>query len=113
MPQHQNEVGIVRHTANIGDAMVRAMVDSAAAGDLKSEVYVAGMSVGFARGTMPSAMHFWSNTDYAASGLAALRCGVTVPLDLDPAGLGDMRTAELIWNLGRAPFAAPVSSRCW
>lgn len=55
----------MRHTANIGNAMVRAMVDSAAAGDLKSEMYVAGMSVGFARGTMPPAMHFWSNTDYA------------------------------------------------
>ena len=56
MPQSREEIAVVRHTAAIGDAMVRAMVDKAAVGISESEVYAAGMAAGYARGAIPSAM---------------------------------------------------------
>lgn len=68
MPLSPEEVAIVRHSAGIGDAMARAMVDTAAAGVSESEVYAAGMAAGYARGTTPAAMHFWSGPDPLASG---------------------------------------------
>ncbi|NBE93074.1 aminopeptidase P family protein [Nonomuraea sp. KC401] len=63
------ELDLVRHSAAIGDAMVRAMVETAAPGVSESEVYAAGMYEGYRRGTLPAAMHFWSGPDQVASGL--------------------------------------------
>ncbi len=62
------EIAVVRHSARIGDAMVRAMVETAAAGVPESEVYAAGMAAGYARGTTPAAMHFWTGPAPLASG---------------------------------------------
>ncbi|WP_433444843.1 M24 family metallopeptidase [Nonomuraea sp. CA-141351] len=68
LPLSQEEIAAVRYSASIGDAMVRAMVDTAAPGVPESEVYAAGMSAGYARGTIPPAMHLWSGPDPVSTG---------------------------------------------
>ena len=97
MPQSQEEIAVVRHTAGIGDAMVRAMVDTAAAGVLESEVYAAGMAAGYARGAMPTAMHFWSGPDPIASGWPQWGYRPQAPRILQD---GDVITSELFCNFG-------------
>ena len=97
MPQSLEEIAVVRHCASIGDAMVGAMVDTAAAGISESEVYAAGMSAGFARGAMPSAMHFWSGPDPVASGWPQWGYRPQAPRILQD---GDVISAELFCNVG-------------
>lgn len=43
-------VALVRRSAEIGDAMVQAMVDTAGPGVSEAEVYAAGMFEGYRRG---------------------------------------------------------------
>lgn len=69
MPLGPEEIAVVRHSAGIGDAMARAMVDAAAVGVSESDVYAAGMAAAYARGTTPAAMHLWSGPDPLARGL--------------------------------------------
>lgn len=69
MPLGAEEIAVVRRSAAIGDAMARAMVEAAAPGVPESAVYAAGMAAGYARGTTPAAMHFWSGPAPLASGL--------------------------------------------
>ena len=97
MPQSQEELAVVRHSASIGDAMVRAMVDTAGAGVSESEVYAAGMSAGFSRGAMPPAMHFWSGPDPVASGWPQWGYRPQAPRILQD---GDVITAELFCSFG-------------
>ncbi|MGV9797074.1 M24 family metallopeptidase [Mycobacterium sp. NPDC003449] len=91
------EIDAVRHSAGIGDAMVRAMVDTAAAGVPESEVYAAGMAAGYARGTLPAAMHFWSGPDPLARGLPPWGYRPQAPRILRE---GDTIYAEVFCNFG-------------
>lgn len=91
------EIAVVRRSANIGDAMVRAMAETAAPGVRESEVYAAGMAAGYARGTTPAAMHFWSGPAPLASGLP--------PWSYRPQSArilqdGDIISAEVFSNVG-------------
>jgi Xaa-Pro aminopeptidase len=97
MPLSPEEIAVVRHSASIGDAMVRAMVATAAAGVSESEVYAAGMSVGYARGTIPAAMHFWTGPDPLASGWPQWGYRPQAPRILRD---GDIVTAEVFCNFG-------------
>ncbi len=97
MPLSHEEIAVVRHSARIGDAMVRAMVDTAAAGVPESEVYAAGMAAGYARGTIPAAMHFWSGPDPLASGLPQWGYRPQAPRVLRD---GDIISAEVFCNVG-------------
>jgi Xaa-Pro aminopeptidase len=97
MALSQEEIAVVRHSANIGDAMVRAMVDTAGPGILESEVYAAGMSAGFARGTVPSPMHFWSGPDPVASGWPTWGYRPQAPRILQD---GDVISAEVFCQFG-------------
>ena len=97
MPQSQEEIAVVRHTASIGDAMVRAMVATAAVGVLESEVYAAGMAAGYSRGAVPPAMHFWSGPDPVATGLPQWGYRPQKPRVLEE---GDVITSELFCNFG-------------
>jgi len=96
-PQSKEEIAVVRHSASIGDSMVRAMVQTAAPGVLESEVYAAGMAAGFSRGAMPSPMHFWSGPDPVASGLPQWAYRPQAPRVLQN---GDVITAEVFCNFG-------------
>jgi Xaa-Pro aminopeptidase len=91
------EIAVVRHSAGIGDAMARAMVDTAAAGVSESEVYAAGMAAGYARGTTPAAMHFWSGPDPLASGLPQWGYRPQAPRVLRD---GDIISAEVFCAFG-------------
>ena len=97
MPLSSEEIAVVRHSASIGDAMVRAMVDTAAAGVSESVVYAAGMAAGYARGTIPAAMHFWSGPDPLASGLPQWGYRPQAPRILQD---GDIISAEVFSNFG-------------
>jgi Xaa-Pro aminopeptidase len=97
MPLGAEEVAAVRHSAGIGDAMVRAMVDTAAAGVSESVVYAAGMAAGFARGTTPAAMHFWSGPDPLASGPPQWSYRPQAPRILRE---GDVISAEVFSHFG-------------
>ena len=97
MPQSEEEIAVIRHSASIGDAMVRAMVEKAAAGVLESEVYAAGMSAGFAHGAVPSPMHFWSGPDPVATGWPQWGYRPQSPRTLQD---GDVITSELFCNFG-------------
>ncbi|MFJ8748392.1 M24 family metallopeptidase [Streptomyces sp. NPDC102441] len=97
MPLGPEEVAVVRHSAGIGDAMVAAMAATAAAGVPESEVYAAGMSAGYARGTVPAAMHFWSGPAPLASGLPQWAYRPQAPRILRD---GDIISAEVFCNFG-------------
>ncbi|TDD25557.1 M24 family peptidase [Nonomuraea diastatica] len=91
------EIDVVRHSAGIGDAMVHAMVETAAPGVPESEVYAAGMAEGYRRGTLPAAMHFWSGPDPVASSLPEWGYRPTAPRVLRE---GDVIYAEVFANFG-------------
>ncbi|MFH8446358.1 M24 family metallopeptidase [Streptomyces sp. NPDC018026] len=91
------EIAVVRHSARIGDAMVRAMVGTAAAGVPESEVYAAGMATGYAHGTTPAAMHFWTGPAPLASGPPQWSYRPQAPRVLEH---GDVVSAEVFSNAG-------------
>ncbi|MFD6189703.1 M24 family metallopeptidase [Streptomyces sp. NPDC060275] len=95
MPLGPEEIAVVRHSARIGDAMVRAMVGTAAAGVPESEVYAAGMAAGYARGTTPAAMHFWTGPAPLASGPPPWSYRPQAPRVLEH---GDVVSAEVFSN---------------
>ncbi|MBB3053186.1 Xaa-Pro aminopeptidase [Prauserella isguenensis] len=97
MPLGAEEIAVVRYAASIGDAMVRAMVDTAAAGVSESVVYAAGMAAGYAYGTTPAAMHFWSGPAPLASGLPQWSYRPQAPRTLCD---GDIISAEVFSNFG-------------
>lgn len=97
MPLGAEEIAAVRRSAHIGDAMAQAMVDTAAAGVAESEVYAAGMAAGYARGTTPAAMHFWTGPEPLASGLPQWSYRPQAPRLLQD---GDIISAEVFSNVG-------------
>ncbi|MGP5717374.1 M24 family metallopeptidase [Brachybacterium tyrofermentans] len=96
MPLGAEEIAVVRRSAAIGDAMVRAMVEAAAPGVPESEVYAAGMAAGYAHGTTPAAMHFWSGRAPLASGLPPWSYRPQAPRIL---AAGDVISAEVFSNV--------------
>lgn len=96
MPLGAEEIAVVRRSAAIGDAMARAMVETAAVGVPESEVYAAGMAAGYARGTTPAAMHFWTGPDPLASGLPQWSYRPQAPRVLAD---GDIISAEVFSNV--------------
>jgi Xaa-Pro aminopeptidase len=97
MPLSTEEIAVVRHAAGIGDAMVAAMVATAAAGVLESEVYAAGMAAGYARGSTPAAMHLYSGPDPLARALPPWSYRPQAPRVLAD---GDVVSAEVFSNAG-------------
>ncbi len=97
MPLSDEEIAVVRRAASIGDAMVTAMVDTAAPGVSESEVYAAGMAAGYASGTTPAAMHMYSGPDPLARALPPWSYRPQQPRTLAE---GDVVSAEVFSNLG-------------
>lgn len=91
------EIAVVRHAAGVGDAMVRAMVETAAPGVGENEVFAAGMAEGYRRGTIPPAMHFWSGADPVAVGWPAWGYRAQAPRVLQD---GDIIYAEVFSQFG-------------
>ncbi|MFC7674232.1 M24 family metallopeptidase [Mycolicibacterium sp. GCM10028919] len=97
MPLSSEEIAVVRHAARIGDAMVAAMVDTAAAGVTESAVYAAGMAAGYACGTTPAAMHLYSGPDPLARAIPPWSYRPQAPRVLAD---GDVVSAEIFSNVG-------------
>jgi Xaa-Pro aminopeptidase len=55
-PLGEEEIAVVRYSANIGDAMVEAMVEAAGPGVPENQVYAAGMAAAHAHGTIVPVM---------------------------------------------------------
>jgi hypothetical protein len=104
MPLGAEEIAVVRRSAGIGDAMVRAMVETAAAGVPESEVYAASMAAGYARATTPAAMHMWTGPAPLASGLPPWSYRPPAPRVLRH---GDVISAEVFSNVARPPLTTP------
>lgn len=93
----QEEIAVVRHSASIGDAMVKAMVATAAPGIPESRVYAAGMATGYGHGSLPPSMHLWSGPDVVAAGPPAWGHRPQAPRVLQN---GDVIYAEVFSNFG-------------
>ncbi|MEV8506133.1 M24 family peptidase [Actinoplanes sp. NPDC051475] len=93
----QEELAALRQSARIGDAMVEAMVATAAPGVPESQVYAAGMAEGYGHGTLPAAMHLWSGPDVVAAGPPAWGHRPQAPRVLAD---GDVIYAEVFANFG-------------
>lgn len=91
------ELAVVRHSAAIGDEMVRAMVRAARAGVLESEVYAAGIAAALARGTVVPGMHFWSGPTPLGFGPPQWAYRPQAPRVLED---GDTIKAEVYCNFG-------------
>ncbi|GAA5043122.1 M24 family metallopeptidase [Nocardia callitridis] len=91
------EIAVLRHSASIGDAMVAAMVATAAPGVPESQVYAAGMAQGYGHGSLPPAMHLWSGADVVAAGPPAWGYRPQAPRVLAD---GDVIYAEVFSNFG-------------
>ncbi|MFI1461769.1 M24 family metallopeptidase [Nocardia carnea] len=97
MPLSAEEIAVVRRAGSIGDAMVAAMVATAAAGVSESDVYAAGMAAGYARGATPAAMHLYSGPAPLARALPPWSYRPQAPRILAD---GDVVSAEVFANLG-------------
>ncbi|MBY8857433.1 M24 family metallopeptidase [Nocardia sp. CA2R105] len=93
----EEEIAVLRHSAGIGDAMVAAMVATAAPGVSESRVYAAGMAEGYGHGSLPPAMHLWSGPDVVAAGPPAWGHRPQAPRILDD---GDIIYAEVFSAFG-------------
>lgn len=91
------EIEVLRRAARIGDAMVEAMVNTAAAGVPENEVYAAGMGEGFRQGGFPPAMHLWAGHDVIATGPPAWSYRPEAPRVLRD---GDIIYAEVFSTFG-------------
>jgi Xaa-Pro aminopeptidase len=97
MPLSREEIAVVRHSASVGDSVVRAMAETAAAGVSEAAVYAAAMSKGYSSGTIPAAIHFYSSPDPAAAGWPQWGYRPQAPRILKD---GDMISAEVFCNFG-------------
>jgi Xaa-Pro aminopeptidase len=97
MPLSQEEIAVVRHSASIGNAMVRAMAETAAVGVSEAAVYAAAMSKGYSSGTIPAAIHFYSGPDPVAAGWPQWGYRPQAPRILQE---GDVIFAEVFCNFG-------------
>ena len=97
MPQSDEEIALVRHSASIGDAMARAMVDAAGPGVAESEVYAAGMVAAYVRGTVVPAMHLWSGPEPLGMGLPPWAYRAQAPRVLRD---GDVIKSEVFCSFG-------------
>ncbi|MER6952379.1 M24 family metallopeptidase [Streptomyces sp. NPDC002623] len=97
MPLSEEEVAVVRHSASIGDAMVRAMVDAARPGIGENEVYAAGMSAAYMRGTAVPQMHFYSGPEPVVWGPPQWAYRPQAPRILQE---GDVITSEIFCQFG-------------
>ncbi|MGW0650840.1 M24 family metallopeptidase [Streptomyces umbrinus] len=97
MTLSDEEVAVVRHSASIGDAMVRAMVEAARPGIGENEVYAAGMSAAYMRGTAVPQMHFYSGPEPVVWGPPQWAYRPQAPRVLQE---GDVITAEIFGQFG-------------
>jgi Xaa-Pro aminopeptidase len=97
MPLIQEEIAIVHHSVSIGNAMVRAMAETAAVGVSKAAVYAAAMSKGYSSRTIPAAIHFYSGPDPVAAGWPQWGYRPQAPRILQE---GDVISAEMFCNFG-------------
>ena len=97
MPLSNEEIAVVRRSAAIGDAMARAMVDTARPGVSEAEVYAAGMGAAHRNGTTGAGMHFWTGPAPAGSGPPQWTYRAQPPRILAE---GDFIATEVFCNFG-------------
>ena len=97
MPLSQEEVAVVRHSAGIGDAMARAMVNAARPGVSEAEVFKAGMAAAHERGTAIPWIHLWSGPEAAGFGPPQWAYRPQDPRILQD---GDLISAEVFSSFG-------------
>lgn len=97
MPLSNEEIAVVRRSAAIGDAMARAMVDTARPGASEADVYAAGIAAAHRNGSTGPAMHLWTGPAPAASGPPQWGYRPQPPRLLED---GDLIATEVFSNFG-------------
>ena len=97
MPMGDEEVAVVRHSGKIGDAVARAMVQTARPGVSEADVYAAGVAAAHRMGSTAPAMHFWTGPAPAASGPPQWGYRPQAPRILEE---GDFIATEVFSNFG-------------
>lgn len=91
------EIAVVRHSAQIGDAMAQAMLEAARPGVSESEVFAAGMAAAHTRGTVVPWMQLWSGPEPLAFGPPPWAYRPQPPRVLQE---GDVINTEVFCNFG-------------
>lgn len=108
MTLSQEEVAVVRHSAGIGDAMARAMVDAARPGISEAEVFKAGMAAAHEHGTAVPCMHLCSGAEPLRLRAAAMDLSPAIPTHLAAWRPHPDRGVLQLWH---APDPAPGCDR--
>ncbi len=97
MPLSEEEVAVVSHSAAIGDAMARAMVETARPGVSEADIYAAAVAAGHRSGSTAPAMHFWTGPAPTASGPPQWGYRPQAPRIIED---GDFIATEVFSNFG-------------
>ncbi|MEY9927511.1 Xaa-Pro aminopeptidase [Catenulispora sp. GP43] len=69
--QSEEELAVIRYSADAGEAMARAMLEATAPGVDEAEIFTAGMSAAFRRGCAAPQMLLWSGPGFISWGSPA------------------------------------------
>jgi Xaa-Pro aminopeptidase len=93
----EEELAVLRYSAETGDAMAQAMHEAAAPGVSEAEVYAAGMAAAFRRGCQAPNMLMWSGPGFVAWGPPSWSYRPEPPRTL---AAGDVLLAEVFNRFG-------------
>jgi Xaa-Pro aminopeptidase len=95
--QSEEELAVVRHSAETGDAMARAMLEAAGPGVGEADVYAAGMTAAFQRGVAAPDMLLSSGPGFISWGPPAWSYRPQAPRVIED---GDVIMAEVFCRFG-------------
>ena len=97
MPQSDEELAVIRHSARIGDEMAEAMLAAAVPGATESDVFTAGMAAAHRRGAIVPGLHLATGPQPLELGLPRWSYRPEPPLILSD---GDVVRSEVFCNFG-------------
>ena len=95
--QSEEELAVIRYSADSGEAMARAMLEATAPGVDEAEIFTAGMSAAFRRGTAAPQMLLWSGPGFVSWGSPAWAYRPQAPRVVQD---GDVVLAEAFCRFG-------------
>lgn len=99
MPLSDEQLSVLRHASNIGDAMAHAMVKASGPGVPENEVYSAGMNIAYARGANAPLIHMFTGPQAINWGPPRWTYSSQSPPRV--LGDGDVVSAELFCDFGK------------
>lgn len=97
LPLSEEEIAVIRHSANIGEEMAKAMVKTTHSGVPESEIYAAGMTAAYTRGAIIPSMHLNTGPEAILWGPPRWAWRPQKPRTIQT---GDMITSEIFCTFG-------------